>query len=198
MRRVVLVRHASTGGVRRARFGADDPIDARGRREATALRGELPDAAEALAAPGLSSFQTASLAGCRPVRIEQALADCDYGRWTGLAFDDVARDEPDAARAWLSEPQTAPHGGESIASLLARIAAWLDDQRHRDGTVVAVAAAAVVRAAVVHALGAPAAAFWRIDIAPASMTELHARDGRWTVTRVNERAAPPHRRASTA
>jgi broad specificity phosphatase PhoE len=43
----------------------------------------------------------------------------------------------------------------------------------------------VVRAAVVHALGAPLHAFWRIDAAPLSLTELHAADGRWTVTRLN-------------
>jgi hypothetical protein len=46
-----------------------------------------------------------------------------------------------------------------------------------------------VKAAVVAALDAPAPAFWRIDVAPLSITELHAHDGRWTVTRVTDRGA---------
>jgi hypothetical protein len=37
----------------------------------------------------------------------------------------------------------------------------------------------------VHALGAPPAAFWRVDVTPLGLTELHAHDGRWTVARVN-------------
>jgi hypothetical protein len=37
----------------------------------------------------------------------------------------------------------------------------------------------------VHALGAPLDAFWRVDVAPLSITELHAHDGRWTLTRTN-------------
>ena len=37
------------------------------------------------------------------------------------------------------------------------------------------------------ALDAPPIAFWRIDVSPTSITELHAHDARWTVTRVNDR-----------
>jgi broad specificity phosphatase PhoE len=190
MRRVILVRHASTRAVRRACFAPEDALDARGRREAAALRGALPSADEALAGPCLAAFQTTSLAGFAPVRTEPALADCDYGRWTGRALDDVQQEEPEAVAAWLTDPEAAPHGGETVRALLDRVAAWLDGQCDRSGTVVAVTPGAVVRAAVVRALDAPASAFWRIDVAPAGVTELHGRDGRWTVTRVNDRVAP--------
>jgi broad specificity phosphatase PhoE len=47
----------------------------------------------------------------------------------------------------------------------------------------------VVKAAVVHALAAPPEAFWRVDVTPLALTELHAHDGRWTVARVNAAAA---------
>ncbi|MEA2289971.1 MAG: hypothetical protein QOD55_1968, partial [Solirubrobacteraceae bacterium] len=167
MRRVVLVRHASTRAARRACFAPEDALDARGRREAAALKGGLPAADEALAGPCLAAFQTMSLAGFAPVRVEPALADCDYGRWTGRALDEVQREEPDAVAAWLTDPDGTPHGGESVRALLERIAAWLDGRSAPSGTVVAVAPGAVVRAAVVHALDAPASAFWRIDVAPA-------------------------------
>ena len=189
MRRLVLVRHAGTRAVRDACFAPDDALDAQGRRAAAALRNVLPRADEALAGPCLAAFQTTSLAGFAPVRIEPALADCDYGRWTGRPLGDVEREAPDAVAEWLTNPDATPHGGESVRDLLARIAAWLDTQSSRSGTVVAVTPGAVVRAAVVGALAAPASAFWRIDVAPAGVTEMHCRDGRWTVTKVNHRVA---------
>jgi broad specificity phosphatase PhoE len=189
MRRLLLVRNASTLAMRRAVFAPEDPLDARGREAAAALRGALPSVDRALAAPLLSAFQTASLAGLAPVVTEPALADCDYGRWSGLALADVQRDEPDGVAAWLSDPDGAPHGGESVRALLARVAAWLEDQVTLCGPLVAVVPGSVVKAAVAVALDAPPSAFWRLDVAPAAITELHGRDGRWTVTRVNHRVA---------
>ena len=90
---------------------------------------------------------------------------------------------PAAVHAWLTDPDAAPHGGESLTALLGRVAAWLDvDHAEEDaGHVVAVTHAAVVRAALVVSLGAPASAFWRIDIAPLTATVLRGRPGRWTV-----------------
>jgi hypothetical protein len=41
----------------------------------------------------------------------------------------------------------------------------------------------------VHALGAPLDAFWRVDAAPLSLTELHAHAGQWTITRLNHPVA---------
>jgi broad specificity phosphatase PhoE len=186
VRRLVLVRHASTRATRDACFGTQDGLDARGRAAAAALQGRLPKASEALASPCPSASETASLAGYAPVRIEPALADCDYGAWSGRALADVERDDPAGVASWLTEPDAAPHGGESLRALLARVASWLDREADRDGLVVAAVPASVVKAAVVHALGAPAAAFWRLDVAPAAVTELHGRAGRWTVTRVND------------
>jgi broad specificity phosphatase PhoE len=89
----------------------------------------------------------------------------------------------------MTDPDAAPHGGESLAALLARIGEWLAAQARLDGTAIAVTHAGVVKAAVVTALDAPTSAFWRIDVSPTSITELHAHDGRWTVTRVNDRGA---------
>jgi broad specificity phosphatase PhoE len=195
VRRLILVRHASTRAVRRACFAPEDALDARGRAEAQALGGVLPTGAGALAAPCLAAFQTASLAGCAPVTIEQAIAEADYGRWSGRALEDVQREEPAAVEAWLGDLDAAPHGGESLGALLQRVAGWLAAQGARDGVVVAVAPASVVRAAVVAALGAPPEAFWRIDVAPGAVTELHAEPVRVTVARVNDRAS---RRAAPA
>ncbi len=43
----------------------------------------------------------------------------------------------------------------------------------------------MIKAALVHALRMPVEAFWRIDVTLLAITELHAANGQWTVTRVN-------------
>lgn len=85
----------------------------------------------------------------------------------------------------MTDPAARPHGGESLSALLARVGGWLDAQAALDGRAIAVTHAGVVKAALVYALDAPPAAFWRVDVAPLALTELHAHDGRWTVARVN-------------
>jgi broad specificity phosphatase PhoE len=89
----------------------------------------------------------------------------------------------------MTDPDAAPHGGESLTAFLTRVRTWLSEQAHHRGTAIAITHAGVVKAAVVTALDAPATAFWRIDVLPTSITELHAHDGRWTVARVNDRGA---------
>ena len=53
-----------------------------------------------------------------------------------------------------------------MAAFRARVGAWLASQASVDGRAVAVTSGGVVKAAVVEALGAPDAAFWRVDASP--------------------------------
>lgn len=183
MRRLVLVRHATTSAVRRAAFPADEPLDERGLAAASALRGALRG--PAVCGPSSRARATASALGFADAEVVDALDECDFGSWSGCALADV---DETAMTAWLAGE--APHGGETQAAFQARVGAWLDEQAARDGRAVAVTSGGVIKAAVVHALGAPAAAFWRVDASPLHTTELHAHDGRWTVTHVNARLAP--------
>ena len=186
MRRLLLIRHASTAAVKSSAFGADEDLDVAGTDAAASLRGLLPHRAEGLSSPARRARQTAAAAGLA-VTVEPRLAECDFGRWAGRPLADVHADEPDAVATWMRDPDAAPHGGESLSGVLVRVRGWLDEQAATDGTAIAVTHGGVVKAAVVCALDATTAAFWRIDASPVSLTELHAHDGRWTVTRVNER-----------
>lgn len=186
MKRLLLVPHAPTGATRTAAFPADEPLDGRGRDAAAGLAAALPRRCDVRCGPALRCRQTAQAAGLAAV-VDAGLADQDHGNWAGLTLDAVAGRDPEAARAWREDPEAAPHGGESLRAVAVRVAAWMDAQD--DGTVAAITHAGVVRAAVVHALGAPLPAFWQIDAAPLSVTELHGRGGSWTVARVNHPVA---------
>jgi broad specificity phosphatase PhoE len=121
--------------------------------------------------------QTANLLGLH-ARNESALADLNCGRWRGAELDAV---DPAGLTVWLTDPVQAPHGGESIVALCKRVGAWLDAVAERRGRLVAVTHPAVIRAATLIALNAPAKAFWRIDIEPAGCAAMHYRGHAWTL-----------------
>jgi len=179
--RLILICHASTDAVRGFSFPADEPIDERGRKRATALAAELPRAVQSWTSPELRTRQTAEALGLSAARLP-ALRDCDYGSWTGHNFDDVLAREAAAVSIWLRDPAAKPPGGESMLSLMQRVAGWLDGENGRTGLSIVVTHATIVRAAIVHAIKAGPESFWRIDIAPLSVTRLSGKDGRWNLT----------------
>lgn len=92
----------------------------------------------------------------------------------------MAAREPGAVELWLSDPLAAPHGGESLLAFISRIGGWLDTRPADDGgAIVAVAEPAVVRAALVYALGAPPLTYWNVDVRPLSTITLTGWSGRW-------------------
>jgi broad specificity phosphatase PhoE len=183
--RLLLVRHAATSATRTSSFPADEPLDARGLAAAASLAARLPSRCAVVSSPARRCLQTAAAAGLALPVPEPAIAECDFGTWAGRSLADVHETDAAAVVEWMTEPSSRPHGGESLTAFCARVGAWLNAQASREGCCVAITHGGVVKAAVVRALGAPAEAFWRIDAQPLAITELHAHDGRWTVTRVN-------------
>lgn len=183
MRRLVLIRHAATEAVRRNAFPGDEPLDSSGEAAARALAGRL-GRGEALCSPAARARATAAAAGL-DARPDPAIGECDFGSWRGRTLAEIHAEDPDGAVAWMADPSACPHGGEALDAFAARIRSWMDAQAALDGRVVVVTHGGVVKAAVVHALGAPIEAFWRVDATPLRVTELHAHDGRWTLTCAN-------------
>jgi broad specificity phosphatase PhoE len=168
--------------------GDDGGLDAAGLRQAEAaqpvVRDTFPAGAVLYASPSRRCRQTAEALGLDAEPLPR-LAPCAMGRWQGRTLDEVAAAEPQSVTTWLSDPTSAPHGGESLIALLIRVGLWLDGLVPNAGgstvRVVAVAEPDIVRAAAVHALGARPQAFWRLDVRPLTVTELSGRDGRWNL-----------------
>jgi broad specificity phosphatase PhoE len=178
--RLTLISHAATAAVRAAAFPRDESIEAAGRSEALALADRFRTVSTAWVSPGARTVETAAALGL-DATIDAALSDLDFGRWAGRTFSDVEAAEPEAMAQWLAEPAAAPHGGESLGVLMARIAKWLDFAAEQRGRIAAVTHPAVIRAAIVIAIEAGPAAFWRIDIAPLTLVELRSNGRRWTL-----------------
>ncbi|SDK93880.1 histidine phosphatase family protein [Nonomuraea jiangxiensis] len=205
MSRVLFVRHATTPGMRAARFPDDEDADpaslsrAASVASATALwptfaaapgadsgaaASSGPSGAAVWVAPVRAARQTAAALGLE-AQETPALREADPGRWRGLAYERVASEEPEALARWLADPHAAPHGGESLTALAARVAGWLDSVRGRPA--IAVCDTGAIRAALGHALGLGPSDTSRFDLAPLSTTELTVtRDG-WRVAHVNRK-----------
>ncbi len=117
---IVLMRHpplAIAAGICYGRNDLDiaDPADvARIAEQVRAVRGTV---------------WTSPLRRCRTVadaigtnHVDARLIEMDFGAWDGMAWDDIPRAALDA---WAADPLGfAPPGGESGASLVARVAAF--------------------------------------------------------------------------
>ncbi len=157
--------------------GAAAPVTGAMVRRLERLRGGLGAPGAVYAAPGARAGQT--LEGLRLDGVtEAALRDADFGTWAGRLVSEVQEGEPARFAEWLLDPASAPHGGESLAEVQARVAGWmcgLAGARH----VLAVADAAIVRAAAVEALGGGLAAHRRMDVRPAEAVRLSGKGEHW-------------------
>ena len=177
--RLTLVAHAATTATARAAFPLDEPLEPRGRAAAEAAGERLRRVTRAMRSPARAAGETAVALGLTTT-VDAGLVDWDLGDWRGHTLDAISVADPDAVAVWLTDPDGAPHGGESLTAVLARVAAWLGTV-DGDGHTVAVTHAAVVRAAVVTTLGAAPSGFWRLDVSPLTATVLRGGPSRWTV-----------------
>jgi broad specificity phosphatase PhoE len=101
--RLELICHASTVAVRTSAFSADEPLDIQGQQKLAGLPHRTRYADRYLASPALRAAQTANALKLATT-VEPMLRDCDYGRWTGRALDEVKAAEPEAVAEWLHDP----------------------------------------------------------------------------------------------
>jgi ribonuclease H / adenosylcobalamin/alpha-ribazole phosphatase len=183
---LLLVRHGETTFTARKLFsgagGNHDPeltdlgrLQAKRMAELLAARGPVT---AVIASPLMRARQTAAVIADRlrcDVRVvEPGFSECAFGAWDGLTFDEVRQRWPDELDAWLSSTSVAPPGGESVDALTQRVVAARDKtlERFADRTVVVVTHVTPVKVLVRLALEAPPQAMFRMELLPASLTEV--------------------------
>lgn len=155
---------------------ADPPLDAEGRDQAAAIGAALDHPDTVITSPLIRCRQTAEALG-GPVEVDDRWIELDYGEWDGRPVADVPAD---TWRAWRSDPDFRPPGGESLAALGRRVRAAGDDalERAREHDVVVVTHVSPIKAVVAWSLGADDGVGWRTHVAQASITRVaHAGRG---------------------
>lgn len=157
-------------------FPSRDALDERALAEIAPARNSVGPADRIWTGPDAMTRRTAELMS-HDALVEEALAELDFGAWRGRSLQDVAVSDPLGLKAWTADTATAPHGGETVVDLIARVGRWLEAIERLSGRSVAFAPASVLKAGLVNALGAPASSFARIDIKP-MRTAVFVSDGR--------------------
>ena len=176
--RITLISHGVTLALRHASFPLDEAVT-EGELEKIAATGWAASRAQQVCCgPERRTWQTATALGLQPTETVE-IREINYGMWGGKKFDEIQANDPTGLAAWLTDVQATPHGGESVAQLIARVGAWLEKQTNA-GYTVAVTHPSVIRGAILCCLQAPLTSFWRLDIAPLSVTDLRFNGRLWT------------------
>ena len=171
-----LVRHGQYGLIDRA-LGGRAPGHAlveAGRDEAVRVAGALRGRAVAavVSSPVQRAVETAApiaaaldLAVC----IDAGVVELDCGEWTGMSFE-ALRERPEWHRWNRFRSSAAIPGGEGMLAAQARTGAALErlHAAHGGAEVVVVSHADIIKAALLHVLGAPLDHMGRLEIGPGS------------------------------
>ena len=121
------------------------------------------------------------------VQLLDGVMETDCGDWTGQPLDELSKDD-----LWR-QVQGCPSlfrfpGGESFAEIQARVVAAVEIVRlaHPEQTVAIFSHADPIKLAVAFYLGTPLDLFQRIEVAPASITELVFEPCRPRLARLND------------
>ncbi len=198
MTRILLIRHGSTDPLGRVLYGRMPGIhlNAEGRRQSENLAQTLKQRyrlSEVIASPMERTHETAQfIADAQGLSIttEKEINEIDFGSWMGMSFDQL-REREDWRRYNEFRSTAWPPGGESMMEVQARasrgLAKIVDRHQHReDVTIAIVSHGDVVRALLLLMLGMAIDHIHRLEVAPASVSEVLLGAGEPRVVNVNQ------------
>jgi broad specificity phosphatase PhoE len=196
-----LVRHGSidTLDVRIAGWTPAIQLNPLGLREVAALSERLANcgAQHIYASPLDRTRATAQLLAetlACPISVCEELGELQFGDWTGKCFDELA-DDAHWQRFNRFRSGTRIPNGETMLEVQARAVSALLRLRadHPDGRVVLVTHGDVIKAVVAYVLGMPLDFYDRLEIAPASITQIVLHEHTVRLLRLNDSAhvCPP-------
>jgi len=164
------------------------------------LRADLPEANVWLSSPlrrcrKTAAALTAEMGKKISISVHSAFREQDFGAWEGVAYDQPA--VRNNTEFWANPADVAPPDGESFAELTMRVQHEIKSLNSaRCGTIVAVAHAGTIRAALSLALSIPPAKALNFQIDPLSITRLSwiadiGSGGAWRICCVNRQASAP-------
>jgi broad specificity phosphatase PhoE len=175
---LILVRHGQTAAnAHGLLLGRADPsLTETGRRQACALAAVLPRPDRLVSSPLLRARETAAelaAAGVdsQEIEIDPRWIEMDYGDLDGHPADALPEE---TWRTWWQDPHFVPAGGESVASVAARVreaCAELADDAAR-GDVVVVSHVSPIKAALTWALGVGDEVAWRMYLLDAAVCRV--------------------------
>ena len=189
-----LVRHATHDRVGSVLCGrmAGVHLGAAGKAQAESLARHFANEnmAGIYASPLERAVETAEPIAVRlgkPLEISEAIAEIDFGAWSGTSFEALAQDPRWAT--WNSARSISrPPYGETMLEAQGRIVGAMEQlrSRHAEQSIILVSHSDIIKAALLYHLGMPIDAYARFDVDPASISTLVVGDWGSKVLRLNE------------
>lgn len=110
-----------------------------------------------------------------PLQVNAALKERRFGIWEGLYFNEIESGYPTEYQQWKQNPSAfAPHGGESMYDLLARVKTVINDliATHAGKTIAVVSHVGPIRACLADALKMPLEMHRQLTIDYASLSRM--------------------------
>ncbi len=197
MTRILLIRHGNTDLLGRVLYGRMPGVhlSAEGCRQAQALAQALKNRyrlAAVVSSPLERALETARFiadAQALEVSTDEGILEIDFGSWMGKPFTELA-DLQDWTRYNQCRSTSSAPGGELMLQVQTR--AWaslqkiVDRYRQEEATVAVVTHGDVVRALLLLLLGMPIDHIHRLEVAPASVSEVLLDSGHPRVLTVNQ------------
>ena len=123
-----------------------------------------------------------------PIHEREALNEIDYGNFVGRTFTDLKNDPNWRQRVDNPATMAFPQG-ESIIQVQTRVTFLLDDLHNyypENATIALFSHADTIRIFLAVALGLPLATYTRLDIAPASVSEISRWQDQYKVYFINQ------------
>jgi probable phosphoglycerate mutase len=181
---VIFLRHGETPHTVDKRFsgsGGDDPgLSDTGTAQARAAASYLATIGgvdAVVSSPMRRTRQTAAVVAEElglEVTVSEGWQECSFGDWDGYTFAEVQQKWPDALNAWMASTAVAPPGGESFERCDQRVGAARDAllSTYAGRTVVVVTHVTPIKLTVRSVLQAPMASMFRMELRPATLTEI--------------------------
>ncbi len=198
MTRILLIRHGTTQLLGRVLYGRmpDVGLNSEGLEQAEQLAAVLNSRYKIIhvvSSPLERAVQTAqpiaSTCGLA-IELDEAITEIDFGSWMGKSFEELSG-LTDWKRYNQCRSTNRPPGGESMMQVQAR--AWSSLERliqchspSTESTVAIVSHGDVIRGLLLLLLGMPIDHIHRIEIAPASVSEILLGSYEPIVRRMNE------------
>ncbi len=182
--RLLLVPHATTDWNAAGRFQGwgDPPLNESGKQQAMLLGQRLwHETIDCCQTSDLSRARETAAAISEPKALtilpDPRLREIHFGAWEGLTYREIRRADYLAFDNWEGDPMAlAPPGGETLAQLADRVAAYLasisEAGRDKDHTLLVVAHRGSLRVLICLALGLSPRSWWQFHLEPASVSEL--------------------------
>jgi probable phosphoglycerate mutase len=182
---IEFIRHGEPeGGSRYRGYGIDDPLTERGWKQMWNGVGSADYWDIILTSPLARCADFARRLGEErriPVRILDDLREIGFGAWEGMTKEQLLENRPEEFRRFYDDPIAyPPEKAEKVEDFFNRISIIYDYflNEFMGKNVLVVAHAGVIRAALMHAIGAGPGQMYNIEIRNGMVSRVRYRNGR--------------------